>query len=161
MWAVVWGASAVLWLLPANTAHGAIGQQIAGMASGEPGWLAHLDQIAGRAAASSGVVQAAALALISAVIGLGPLIGRRPHVYLAAGAVLSLCYWIFGQNFGGVLTAPGGTATDPNTGPLLVLMAAALVPWPVLRSTDQRLRGVAPGSRRFRSRAAADGPTRL
>ena len=145
MGAVVWGAGGVLWLLPANTAHGAIGRQITGMASGEPGWLAHLDQIAGRALASSGIVQAAALALISAVIGLGPLIGRRPTVYLAAGAVLSMGFWIFGQDFGGILTAPGGTATDPNTGPLLVLMAAALVPWPPRRSTAQRRPGVPSG----------------
>jgi len=39
--------------------------------------------------------------------------------------VLSLSYWVLGQGFGGILT---GTATDPNSGPLFVLLAAILYP---------------------------------
>jgi hypothetical protein len=40
---------------------------------------------------------------------------------IAAAAVI----WVIGENFGAILT---GSATDPNTGPLLGLLAAAY--WP-------------------------------
>ena len=128
VWAALWCGCGALWLAPANTAHGAIGRQIAALAAGEPGWLAHLDQLAGRALSSSGPAQAVALALVSAVIGLGPVVSRRASAYLAAGALVSLAFWVVGQDLGGILTAPGGTATDPNAGPLFVLMAVALAP---------------------------------
>ena len=42
-----------------------------------------------------------------------------------AGAALALDYWMFGEAFGQPFS---GIATDPNTGPLLVLLALALFP---------------------------------
>ena len=42
-----------------------------------------------------------------------------------AGAALALDYWMFGEAFGQLFT---GVATDPNTGPLLVLLALTLYP---------------------------------
>ena len=47
--------------------------------------------------------------------------------------VLALVIWVFGENFGGLLT---GQATDPNTGPLLILLAAAY--WPLRRARRVR-----------------------
>jgi hypothetical protein len=38
---------------------------------------------------------------------------------------LSIDYWVLGQSFGGITT---GIATDPNAGPLFVLLALALFP---------------------------------
>ena len=38
---------------------------------------------------------------------------------------MALAIWVIGENFGGILT---GQATDPNTGPLLVLVTLAY--WP-------------------------------
>ena len=38
---------------------------------------------------------------------------------------MALAIWVIGENFGGILT---GQATDPNTGPLLVLVALAHSP---------------------------------
>ena len=46
-------------------------------------------------------------------------------MFLVAGVALALDYWVFGQAFG---QAFSGIATDPNTGPLLVLLALALYP---------------------------------
>ena len=37
--------------------------------------------------------------------------------------MLSLAYWVFGQGFGGIFQ---GGATDPNAGPLFVLLAYVL-----------------------------------
>jgi hypothetical protein len=41
-----------------------------------------------------------------------------------AGAVVATTFWVLGQNIGQLCS---GQATDPNTGPLIVLMALALV----------------------------------
>jgi hypothetical protein len=40
------------------------------------------------------------------------------------GLTMALAFWILGQNLGQVYS---GHATDPNSGPLLALMAIALV----------------------------------
>ena len=50
---------------------------------------------------------------------------RHTTAFLVAGAALALDYWVFGEAFGGMFT---GLATDPNTGPLLVLLALAVYP---------------------------------
>ena len=41
------------------------------------------------------------LAVISLIIGFGPLVARRPGVFLAAGGVLSALFWITGQGLVG------------------------------------------------------------
>jgi hypothetical protein len=66
------------------------------------------------------------MAAVSLVIGIGPLVVRRPQPFLWVGALASLAMWIFGQGwFGGVFT---GSGTDPNTGPLIILLALAMIP---------------------------------
>ncbi len=128
-WGGLWTFYAVLWLLPANTARGAVGRQISSMATGEPSWLSHLLGSAGRLFASTTTANAISLAAVSLIIGLGPLVSRRAAPYLFAGGALSLLFWVFGQAFGGILTGPiSGTATDPNAGPLVLLMALSLLP---------------------------------
>lgn len=47
----------------------------------------------------------------------------RDVIFAATG--LALLIWVVGQDFGGILT---GQATDLNTGPLLILLAAAYLP---------------------------------
>jgi hypothetical protein len=125
IWAVVWCGMGILWLLPANRAGGSISGAISGAVSGEPGWLAHVQLSVAHALGSGGESVAVVCAVLSFVIGLGPLLSRHPTVFLVAGAALALDYWVFGEAFGQVFT---GLATDPNTGPLLVLLALALYP---------------------------------
>jgi len=124
-WAGVWTVSAVLWLLPANRGKGAVASQIRAAGQNAPVWLAHLDGTVAHSLAGSGPGLSVALAVVSLVIGLGPLITRRPTGFLVAGVALSLDFWLLGQSLGGLTT---GMATDPNTGPLLVLLALALFP---------------------------------
>jgi hypothetical protein len=72
----------------------------------------------------------AVLASELGVIALGiylPPRGARAAVLLAA--VVATAIWVVGENFGGVFA---GSATDPNSGLLLVLLAAAY--WPARRS---------------------------
>ena len=59
------------------------------------------------------------------MIGLGPLLSRHPTVFLVAGAALALDYWVFGEAFGQPFS---GIMTDPNTGPLLILLALTVYP---------------------------------
>jgi hypothetical protein len=125
VWAIVWGGMAILWLLPVNRAGGAISGAISGATAGEPGWLAHLQLSVAHALGNGGGSVAVACATLSFVIGLGPMVSRHTTFFLVAGAALALDYWMFGQAFGQPFS---GIATDPDSGPLLVLLALALYP---------------------------------
>ena len=123
MWVALWCGAAVLWLLPSNRSANSVHDAIAAAAIGQPGWLATIQTTMAGIASGHGLVIAATLAVASGVIGLGVL-SRRPAPFLIAGAVLSLVAWIVGQALGAILT---GQATDPNAGPLFVLLAFALL----------------------------------
>jgi len=134
IWAVVWSGMGLLWLLPANRAGGSISGAISNSVTGEPGWLAHVQLSVAHALGTGGGSVAVVCGVLSFVIGLGPLLTRHTTVFLVAGAALALDYWVFGEAFGGVFT---GLATDPNTGPLLVLLALTVYPnraWAVSRA---------------------------
>jgi hypothetical protein len=64
------------------------------------------------------------LVIAEYLIGVGALMRRTRVAAVALGAAMALVVWATTQNFGGVFTGQG---TDPNTGPLLVLMAIALL----------------------------------
>ena len=57
--------------------------------------------------------------------GAGIVWGGTARPALVLAVVLALFIWVAGEDFGGILT---GHATDPNSGPLLILLAAAC--WP-------------------------------
>lgn len=123
VWAVLWVLLAVLMFLPDNFGRAAVSQTLAGAAGDAPGPLSSLDTALAHATAGQGVWLGILLALIMAVVGLGVLVDRGRNALLAIGALLSLLLWITTESVGGLLT---GSATDPNTGPLVVLMALAL-----------------------------------
>jgi hypothetical protein len=125
IWAVTWIGMGILWLLPANRAGGSISGAISSSVADEPGWLAHVQLSVAHALGTGGGSVAVVCGVLSFIIGLGPLLSRRSTVFLVAGAALALDYWVFGEAFGAVFT---GLGTDPNTGPLLVLLALALYP---------------------------------
>jgi hypothetical protein len=138
VWAGYWILAALLFLLPLNRTSGAISSNIAGMAPGTPEWYSHFLTSFGNAFASIGTQSSWVLTIGSLVIGLGPLLARRPQIFLLAGGVLSFVLWITGQGFlGGVFS---GSGTDPNTGPLVIVLALAMVPirtWPHGRRPSQ------------------------
>ena len=113
-----------LWLLPANR-RAAISGAISNAVTGEPGWLAREQLSVAHVIGSGGGAFAVACAVLSFVIGLGPLLSRHPTVFLVAGAALALDYWVFGEAFGQPFS---GIMTDPNTGPLLILLALTVYP---------------------------------
>lgn len=126
VWTGFWVLSSVLFILPANRTRTSISTAITGMAPGNPHWYSRFLVTTGNHFASSGTQTAWVLAMLSLIIGIGPLVARRPRVFLAGGILLTALLWITGQGFlGGILT---GSGTDPNTGPLIVLLALAMMP---------------------------------
>ncbi len=141
VWSGFWVLAAVLFLLPDNRTQSSIGSAITGMAPGNPSWYSHFLDSTGHQFGAVGTQTAWVLAVISLAIGLGPLLARRPGPFLTAGAILTLIFWITGQGLlGGIFT---GSGTDPNTGPLIILLALAMMPTKVL--ADAPIRGTALG----------------
>lgn len=58
------------------------------------------------------------------LIGLGALAPRTRIPALTVGLALTVVFWVVGQDLGGLTT---GQATDPNSAPILALMAIALL----------------------------------
>ena len=126
VWAGYWSLAAVLFLLPANRTPTSTQSAIGGMADVVPAWYAHFLNSLANLFSATGTQTAWILAAVSVTIGLGPLLARRPDWFLAAGALLSFLMWIVGQGLAGNVFS--GSDTDPNTGPLVILLAAAMVP---------------------------------
>ena len=127
LWLVLWLSMAYLALLPGNRAPQALNGMIAGMESGEPGWLAALDRgaasLVGHQGLAASIVLAAALVIIAVGVYLPPPAAKAT---LVLAIVVAAVIWVFGEAFGAILTGGG---TDPNSGLLLILLA--LTYWPV------------------------------
>lgn len=130
VWTVVWLEAGVLWFLGVNDSRTAIHDQIAGMASGSPSWLAGAMNPVANTAQGHGVLLATILGIASILVALAVWAPVRPVAFgaLGLGAALSLAYWIFGQALGGPFWT--GSATDVNAGPLFVLLAITLAAQP-------------------------------
>ncbi len=124
-WLVLWGSLAFFALLPASRAPQAIGDMIAAMAPGEPGWLGWLDTHAASALSHQGLPASIVLAGLLALIAVGVYLpARSVRAIIALALAVAAVLWL-AQGLGGVFT---GSGTDLNSGPLLALMALAF--WP-------------------------------
>lgn len=126
VWLALWGSLAWFAIAPAGHAARDLHDAILQMTSGEPGWLAAAGTGAAALAGRHGLlvpVLAAALLAGIAVCVYGPSpIGRA---VLVLAVMVAVVIWIVGEQLGGMLA---GMATDPNSGPPLVLLALAY--WP-------------------------------
>jgi hypothetical protein len=132
LWLVLWGSLAYLAVLPATRAPKAVGGMVAQMASGEPGWLARTDDQLGAFLTRHGPAAAMVLAIALALVAVSVYL---PRPAVRAGVVLALVtaafLWI-AQGLGGMLAGGG---TDPDSGPLLALVALAY--WPLNPETRE------------------------
>ena len=129
LWLVLWASLAFFALQPASRAPRAISGMIAGMASGQPGWLAWIDSHAASALGSHGLIASIVLAAALAAVAAGPYLPTRlARAAVVLAIVLAVLIWL-AEGLGGVFT---GAGTDPNSGPLLVLLAVAF--WPTVPS---------------------------
>jgi hypothetical protein len=122
-WLVIWLGLAVLALLPASRA---IAATIADTTPGEPTWLAWLDAHAASALTQHGQPAAIVLAVGLAIVAFGVFLPRRAaRAVIILAVALAAVLWL-AQGLGEILT---GSATDPDSGPLLALLALAF--WPL------------------------------
>ena len=131
LWLVLWLSLAYFALLPGNRAPQAPHDMIAGMTDGEPGWLAALDRGAASLVAHQGLAASIVLAVALVIVAVGvylPATAARGTLVLAI--VIAAVIWVFGEAFGAIMTGGG---TDPNSGPLLALLALAY--WPARAMT--------------------------
>jgi hypothetical protein len=126
LWLVLWLSLAYFALVPANRAPQALTSLIAGMESGQPGWLAAAQRGAASLVANQGLAASVTLAVALMLIAVGIyLSGRAAIAVLLLAIVVSVVIWVFGEALGMILSSG---ATDPNSGPLLALLALAY--WP-------------------------------
>jgi copper(I)-binding protein len=122
-WAVVWVGGAVLQALPGQNTAPAVAHTLTG--ANMPNWLTGP---VGAIADGFTTLGATAMWLLLAVlvaVGVGGLAGGRIRVVTGwAGLVLGVLFWVFGEGMGNLFS---GQATDPNSGPLLALLAVALL----------------------------------
>ena len=72
------------------------------------------------------------------LVGIGALYARTKVPAAALGLALSLVFWGFDQAFGSLTS---GQATDPNSGPVLALMAVAVIGVEPMASLSRRRGG--------------------
>ena len=124
VWSTVWGRSVLLWLeILFRPVYSVSGSLIEASGDSMP-WLSSLQRSLSTGLAGDGKAIAAILLAVSLVIAAGVWTRWRRET-LILGIIVSLVYWMLGQSLGGLTT---GSATDPNVGPLFVLLALAL--WP-------------------------------
>jgi len=126
LWLVLWGSLAYLALQPATKAPKALGGMVAGMASGEPSWLASADNHLGSFLTRHGPGVAVLMAVVLAIVAVGVFLPRPAARAAVALAIVAAAFFWLAQALGGILA---GGATDPNSGPLLALLAVSF--WPL------------------------------
>jgi hypothetical protein len=131
LWLLLWLSLAYFALTPANRAPQGLNGMIAGMESGEPGWLSDIDKGAASLVANQGLAASIVLAVALVLIAVGVYLpSSAAKATLVLAIVVALVIWVVGEGLGTILTGGG---TDPNSGPLLVLLA--LTYWPITTVT--------------------------
>jgi hypothetical protein len=126
LWLVLWLSLAYFALTPANRAPQALNGMIGGMESGQPGWLAAIDRGAASLVANQGLAASIVLAVALVLIAIGVYLPKpAAKATLVLAIVVAIVIWVVGEGFGMIIA---GGATDPNSGPLLMLLA--LTYWP-------------------------------
>jgi hypothetical protein len=129
LWLVLWASLAFFAVQPASRAPRAISGMISGMAAGQPDWLAWIDSHAASALSRQGLAVSIVLAVALVAVAAGPYLPTRlARAAVVLAIVLAVVIWL-AEGLGGLFTGGG---TDPNSGPLLVLLAVTF--WPAAPS---------------------------
>jgi hypothetical protein len=130
LWSVLWASMAVFALQPAYRTPRGLSDEIRDMAAGQPGWLAWPVSHLATLLAGPGLLAASLLAAAFTVTAFGLWLpakaARATRAVIVLALVLAVFLWL-AQGLGGIFT---GGSTDPNSGPLLILLALAYWPAP-------------------------------
>jgi hypothetical protein len=131
LWFLIWGSYSWFMLFSANRSPEGLARAVSAGASGEPQWEKSVDATLARALAHHGTQVSIALAVLSAFVAIAIFLPRCLRAGLIVGGVIGAAYWV-AQDFGGIFTSQG---TDPNTGPLLILLAMSF--WVLSRGVQR------------------------
>lgn len=127
LWLVLWGSLSYFAVLGANRSPQELHNLITTEANGEPGWVAWIDHHAASLVDHRGLTVTVILAALLLIVAIGPYLpASLANTTVALGALIGLTVWVVGENFGALFT---NGATDVNSGPLLILLAAAYWRW--------------------------------
>ncbi|HEX3841150.1 MAG TPA: hypothetical protein VHU85_10195 [Acidimicrobiales bacterium] len=157
LWLTLWGSFVYFILQPGDRAPNALSAMASGMSDGEPGWLRSLDHTMAGALAHHGLEVSIAVAVLCIVVAISPFFVRLNRLGVIAAVLFGGAIWLM-EDFGGIFTGHG---TDPNSGILIILLAATF--WPLHRAEpDQRRRGrsstLSPASSRAQARYISSSP---
>lgn len=135
VWVATWIVMALLSVDGSSRSGSDMASSIQALNSGQPGWLGALDRHTASFLSSHG----ATVAWISLIVFLvvAAAIFAPPKILKIVIVVVALVFvavWVLGENFGTILA---GGATDPNSGPLVVLFAATF--WPLVRTWNNEV----------------------
>ena len=154
LWLILWAAMAYFALLPANRGPQALPAMLSGTTGGEPAWLASISQHGAALLAHQGLAASVVLAVLMILIAIGVYLPpSAARAALALAAALAAAIWVAGQDLGGILT---GSGTDPESGPLLILLVLAY--WPVRSGRARPDEAPSHGPPRAPPTAASDWP---
>jgi hypothetical protein len=124
-WAGYWigGATLQVWHGPRTGPD--LAATVAESANGAPGWLSRFDFSLARNVEHVSPAVIDGFIVLEVLIGLAVFLPARSRL-IAAGLGSAICcgYWIIGPGFSQLLR---GHATDPNTAPLVVVLAVAVL----------------------------------
>ena len=127
-WLALWAALGWYQLAPANRAPDAVSQMFAGGAASQPGWVKFAGNGLASLTAQHGLAASAVIWALCLLVGLSVFSARLTRAGLMLACLLGLLIWA-AEGFGFLLS---GQSTDPNSGPLLILLAACF--WPAQRA---------------------------
>jgi len=131
VWAVVWLLLALLAVVGNGRSSQYLHDFVATLNNGgQPGWLAKIDKWTAAVLLHNGTRVAVLFAILCVVVATSVYLHPRvTQVVLAAAIVTFAFVWVGVQDVGGILA---GGATDPNSGPAVILLA--LCYWPLAAS---------------------------
>jgi hypothetical protein len=124
VWALLWGSLAGFALLPANRSPSTVRAMLSGMEAGEPGWIRALDGFLSNTLGQHATTTAITVSVLCWLAALTVISERLDRATVILAAILGAAFWVT-EDFGAIFTGQG---TDPSSGPLLIVLAAAF--WP-------------------------------
>ena len=127
LWVVIWLLLALLSLVGQGRSPQALQGLVTTADSGQPGWLHHLDRWSAAVLLHHGTEIAVLMAILCVLVAFSVYMPDVLKEFLMILALVAFaCIWVAVEDVGGILA---GGATDPNSGPLVILLI--LIYWPV------------------------------
>jgi hypothetical protein len=123
-WAGYWIGGAILQVWHGPRIGPDLAATVAEGANGAPGWLSRFDFSLARSVDHISPAVLNGFVVLQVLIGLAAFTPRQPRQFAALlGSLICCAFWIIGSGFSQLFS---GHATDPNTAPLVVVLAVII-----------------------------------